>query len=146
MVVETCLLSGISSPKCIKLTNTGKTEFMETVCNFSFLTGKLFALICTFTWTCSHVNVVVHNKCCKYFSFWSIFQACVKRINGLKSREEEVKILLDSEVSDKSEEVEHQQLHVEQLKEIELLKKGNYLKLYVNNLKSIPRNVKCNIK
>lgn len=48
---------------------------------------------------------------------------CVKRINGLKSREEEVKNLLDSEVSDKSEEVERQQLHVEQLKEIELLKK-----------------------
>lgn len=89
---------------------------------------------------------MVHKKCCKYFSFWSIFQACVKRINGLKSREEEVKNLLDSEVSDKSEEVERQQLHVEQLKEIEFLKKGNYLKLHVNNLKSIPRNVKCNIK
>lgn len=47
----------------------------------------------------------------------------------MKSREEEVKNLLDSEVSDKSEEVERQQL--EQLKEIELLKTGNCLKLKV---------------
>ena len=66
----------------------------------------------------------------------------------MKSREEEVKNLLDSEVSDKSEEVERQQLHVEQLKEIELLKAGKYLKLHVHviNFKSIPLNVKCNIK
>ena len=74
----------------------------------------------------------------------SIYQACVKRINGLKSREEEVKNLLDSEVSDKGEEVERQQLHAEQMKEIGLLKTGNCLKLHV--IKSIPLNVKCNIK
>jgi len=48
----------------------------------------------------------------------------------LKSREEEVKNLLDSEVGDKSEEVERQQLQVEQLKKIELLKTGNCLILY----------------
>ncbi|KAL9961095.1 hypothetical protein ACROYT_G029977 [Oculina patagonica] len=45
--------------------------------------------------------------------------ACVKKINGLKSREEEVKNLLDSDVSDESEEVKQQ---FEQLNEIEQLK------------------------
>ena len=48
--------------------------------------------------------------------------------------------VLNSEVSDKSEELERQQLHVEQLKEIELLKPGNCLKLRV--IKSIPLNVR----
>ena len=69
----------------------------------------------------------------KYFSFWSIYQACVKKISSLKSREEKLKNLLDSEASDKSEEVGLQNLHVEQLNEIELLKTGNYLKLHVSN-------------
>ena len=74
-----------------------------------------------------NISVVVH----KMVHFNPYFQACVKRINGLKSREEEVKNLLDSSVSDKSEEVERQQLHVEQLKEIEHLKTGKCLKLCV---------------
>lgn len=74
-----------------------------------------------------NINVVVRIKCCEYFSFWFNYQACVKRINGSKSREEEVKNLLDSEVSDKSDEVECQQLQEEQLKELELLQTGNCL-------------------
>ena len=79
-----------------------------------------------------NINAVVRKKR-KYFSFWSIYQASDNRTNCFKSREEEGKNLLDSvsEVSDKSEEVERQQLHVEQLKEIERLKTGNCLKLHV---------------
>lgn len=75
-----------------------------------------------------NINVVVKKY--KYLSFWSIYQACVKKISSLKSREEKLKNLLDSEVSDKSEEVGHQHPHVEQLNEIELLKTGNCLKLH----------------
>lgn len=46
--------------------------------------------------------------------------ACVKRINGLKSREEETKTLLDSDVANGAKESQNQ--HFEQLNEIEVLK------------------------
>ena len=59
-----------------------------------------------------------------------IFQACVKKINRLKSREEEIKNLLDSDAAGVSEEMEKQ--HLKQLNEVEALKKGSFFRSAVS--------------
>lgn len=55
---------------------------------------------------------------------------CVKKINRLKSREEEIKNLLDSDAAGVSEEMEKQRL--KQLNEVEALKKGSFFRSAVS--------------